>query len=102
MMEFLFTILIFFGVIALAAVVFGGWMLVWMARGIYRTLFGHRLVSQARASHSMRIHRREPSSLRCDRPLCRAENPAGARFCRRCGRSLPDAGRLSVQRVAMW
>lgn len=36
--------------------------------------------------------------IQCTNPECRAENPTNARFCRKCGRSLPIGNRL-IQKI---
>jgi hypothetical protein len=93
--ELVMTFLIFMVVIAISAILFGGWVFITIVRMVLRLLFpartGPREVSV------------EPSStVTCSRERCRASNPPGARFCRRCGRVLPAVEHVPVRRVAMW
>jgi hypothetical protein len=90
-MTALATILLFFGVMALASLLFGGWVIVSVVRllgqGIGFLLGGDRgTVAEVLPGGVER---------RCGNRLCRANNPVSARFCRRCGRSMvggPEAG----------
>lgn len=93
MMEFFLTIIVFFGVIALTALLFGGWVIVSIIRFIVRAVAGAS--SEQEATPVV-------SSVRCAGKGCHAENPAQARFCRRCGQVLPQAQRVAVRRAAMW
>ncbi len=95
-MEWAFTILIFMGVMAVTAVIFGAWIMVTIVRVVFR---GLAAIFAPPALPPM------PSATRgtmCPNESCRAVNPAAARFCRRCGRQLPQAQRVSVRRAAMW
>lgn len=93
MQEFVVTALVFVGVIAVTALVFGGWLLVVIVRGIgrltglippaapppHRFGGGHPYAAFAPV---------QPGHVRCARPQCLAENPQRAQFCRRCGNDL--------------
>ena len=93
-MEGFVTILIFFGVIAVTALVFGIWVIATIFGAIFRgvgALFG-------------------PSSLppmptqgfTCPNDHCHALNPPAAQFCRRCGKKLQRVQRVPMRRAAMW
>jgi hypothetical protein len=43
----------------------------------------------------------QPAPQICGNAQCRCSNPAHARFCRRCGKSLPSLLRAVSSRVAM-
>lgn len=91
-MEGLLIILISIAVIVTAAVLFVCWVTYMVIKGIV-TLF---LPSTYRRS--------TPSSAKglqiCTNMQCRCQNPAHARFCRRCGKSLPNLLRLAGMRAA--
>ena len=94
-MSALFSVAIFFAVIALAGVLFSVWLIVMIGRG----LIG------GRSSMLHRNHRPTPLvpvTVRCTTRGCMAMNPPDARFCRRCGRGLPGAHRAQVRRAAVW
>ena len=89
-----FSILIFFVVIILTALVFFGWVAFTIIRGLMNGVAGL-------------FHPRSPTavatnSIRCATPGCGAMNPSEARFCRRCGHSLPSAQQVQVRRAAVW
>lgn len=79
--EFFLTFVIFVGVIAVTAVLFGGWVVVVTARLLGRLL-------SALLGHHDQTATRAAESRPCPRVRCQASNPIGAKFCRRCGRSL--------------
>ena len=103
MYEVFVTILIFIGVIAVTALLFGGWLIVAVARGLTRLLIG----GEPAAAHRPVFGPTAPNRVRCARPRCHAENPLGVRFCRRCGTSLVNGAmqrarhRPPMQRAAM-
>jgi hypothetical protein len=106
MAEFFLFIAIFIGVMVLAVLVFGGWFLVMLIRGIGNFL-GIRSdvpgIEPRRASGAMKIGPVLSSSTRlCDHELCRAPNDSAARYCRRCGRKLAVPQSVSVRRAAVW
>jgi hypothetical protein len=95
------TILIFFGVIAMTAVVFCVWIVVTIVRLIFRGIVGAGRVMLPNAAKLPPM----PAATRgivCQHPDCRATSPAGARFCRRCGRELPQPQRVVARRAAMF
>jgi hypothetical protein len=89
-------VLIFMGVIALTAVIFGGWVIVTLVRVLFRG------VGALFAPPSLPPMPGSARGVICDNGYCRAVNPGTARFCRRCGRQLPEAQRVQVRRAAMW
>jgi hypothetical protein len=90
------AILIFIGVIALTAVVFGFWLIVTIVRGIFR---GAAYIAGVPPRQLPQPTNR---SVTCPHDNCHASNPSVARFCRRCGREMPQAQRVNVRRAAMW
>jgi hypothetical protein len=95
-MEGPLTILVFFGVIVVTALIFGVWVVVSIVRGVFRGI-----MALVRTKPRLRF---DPLALRgrvCHHERCRAVNPGQARFCRRCGRELPAATRVSIRRAAM-
>src|SRR5688572_7528161 len=86
MYEAIVTILIFIGVIAVTVLLFGGWLVVALVKGVVRALGGGQPANAG--YHALAT---TPDKVRCFRPRCHAENPRGGRFCRRCGCSL-EAG----------
>ena len=92
----LFTIVIFFIVIAITAVVFFGWVVFMIFRGIIGALvwtFG---------GNSRPMLMRMAPAAKCSHPGCGQMNPATARFCRRCGRGLVHVQHAHVRRAAVW
>ena len=97
-MSGIFTIFIFFVIIALTAVIFCGWIAFVIVRSIVGgvgSLFG--ACGHSTARRPMRLN-----TVQCPTRMCGAVNPAEARFCRRCGRGLPAAQRVQVRRAAVW
>lgn len=93
MYDLIVIILIVFGVIAVASLIFGAWLLVVIARGLGRAfgLFASRqqppdagYLQQARGL----LPPPRPGQVWCDRQRCHATNPDGVGFCRRCGSQL--------------
>ena len=101
------TILIFIAVIAITAVLFGGWLilavisLLWrMVMAPFRNGRSSTLVLPPDATASSAT---AAATIRCPNERCRAENPAGASFCRRCGTPVRSAVQpVQARRVAMW
>lgn len=97
-MEGLVTILVFVGVIAVTALIFVIWAIATIIRlfaRAFRTLF-----DVPRPRHSAMTN---PLVKRtCPNRQCKAPNPMGARFCRRCGRDLGQIQHVHVSRAAMW
>lgn len=79
MVEGVFIFMILVAVIVVAAVLFVAWVMASIARLLGRTLFPPR---------TLPVHR-VGQPQRCENVHCRTENPPQARFCRRCGHSLP-------------
>jgi hypothetical protein len=91
--DLVITILIFVGVMGVTALLFGGWVVVLIFRFIVRALSGNT----APPPQQMGM------GLTCHNNMCRASNPPGAQFCRRCGQSLGPSQRVSaVRRAALW
>jgi hypothetical protein len=107
--EFILFLVIFVGIMAVSALVFGGWFIVMIARGIGAFLgvrpsgppvpqapYGVRRPSGAVQTGPVAGQRV------CAYELCKAPNDATARFCRRCGRQLAAPARVQVSRAAVW
>jgi hypothetical protein len=98
MFEAAAAIFIFIAIIAVTAILFGGWLIVVVVRGV---------IALAGYLFGMDDQRRPMSlpgqnNVTCPQTNCRAPNPAQAAFCRRCGRQMPRAQRVTVRRAAMW
>jgi len=89
--DLVMTILLFLGVMAITAVLFGGWILV----GIFR--FFVQLI----AGRPPQIAQQRVDGRICANEQCRAINAEDAKFCRRCGREMPTPQRVQVRRAAM-
>jgi ribosomal protein L40E len=97
-MEGALTILVFMGVIAVTALVFGVWLFITIVRGLFRGL-GLMFNTTKPSLPAM------PAAMRtrvCEHERCLAVNPATARFCRRCGRELAGGTHVNVRRAAIW
>ena len=96
MYEGFFTILIFIGVMAIAGVLFAGWLFVMIVRG------AARLLTRLLGGGPVAPPPVPANAVICRHERCRAANPSVARFCRRCGRSIHGAAaEAPVRRVAM-
>jgi len=105
MAEFILFVLIFVGIMIVSALVFGGWFLVMLLRGL-GTFLGLRQV-QPRANGPRRPSGAVqigpvPNQRICPYELCKSPNDATARFCRRCGREMGAPLRPQVRRAAAW
>jgi hypothetical protein len=99
-MEWVFTAFIFFGVIAVTALLFGGWVVFTIVRLILR---GISALFDAPAPPQRTLAQSAPAQgARCGNPKCLTTNPTTAQFCRRCGSAMPQAQRVAVRRAAMW
>jgi hypothetical protein len=108
-MSGLFTVFIFFAVIALTAVLFCGWIAFVVIRAVVGgvgSLFAPsmwrprpRFGTMAWPSGGRPL---KLNTVQCPTRMCGAINPVDARFCRRCGRGLPAAQRVNVRRAAVW
>jgi hypothetical protein len=95
MAEFALTVLIFFGVIAIAFVLFMVWLVVSVIRLIVQAMMPRRLRAPRPPVR--------PAFIRCRGDGCGADNPGSARFCRRCGRELETELRgMRIPRAALW
>ena len=100
-MSGLFSIVIFFVVIILTALIFFGWVVFLIGRlivGGFSSLFAAVQCPRARERARARIS----NTVQCPTRMCGAINPMAARFCRRCGRGLPGAQHVQVRRAAVW
>ena len=100
-MEIVFVIIIVVIAVVLvgvvAALVFGGWVIVATLRLIGRMLgVGGAGAARPPLPPVAMRHRR------CAYANCAAYNVASARFCRRCGRAVGAGEVAVVRRVAMW
>jgi hypothetical protein len=100
-MEGLLTILVFIGVIAVTALVFCVWVVVTIIRLVARGIGA--VVGPVGHGHKPRLPPMPAATrgIACANAQCKAVNPGTARFCRRCGRELPEVHRVSVRRAAM-
>ena len=104
-MEGLGIVFIFFAVIAITALLFGGWVVITLVRFVLRGLVA--IVSpmpSPSSPSSLPPPAPQPghATLRCTNARCLHVNPAIAQFCRRCGNALPAVQRVPVRRAAMW
>ena len=91
-MEALFVILLCIVAILIAAVVICAWLVLATGKALFR-LFGFARRPKMRLVN--------PAVQTCNNNHCRCDNPAFARFCRRCGKSLPSLLRVVADRAAM-
>jgi hypothetical protein len=104
--EFILFIAIFVGIMAVSALIFGGWFLVMVFRGI-ASFLGLRQtpppvpMGQRRRSGAVQIGP-VASQRQCPYELCKSPNDGSARFCRRCGRELVTPSHVNVRRAAVW
>jgi hypothetical protein len=107
MAEFILFVLIFVGIMAVSALIFGGWFLVMIVRGIASFLglrpaaAGPAAIGPRRPSGAVQIGP-VANQRTCPYELCKAANDGAARFCRRCGRELGAPSHPQVRRVAAW
>jgi zinc ribbon protein len=78
-MHFAVHIFALFAVMAMLWVVFFVWLISTIARGVWSGV--SRVAGVKRTYQPAAIS----GQVRCRRVRCRAMNPAGAKFCRRCG-----------------
>ena len=103
MIEWIVTILIFVAVIAITAVLFGGWLILAIINLIGRLLFAPLRKGGAPESTLVLPAGETTTTIRCPNDRCRAENPVIASFCRRCGSPARAAVQhVQARRVAMW
>ena len=97
--ELVITIVIFIAVIAVTALLFGGWLVVMLCAAMGRLLLAP---FRQRADASMRIDADATAAPRCPNERCQAENAPVAAYCRRCGSPMRAVQHVPVRRVAMW
>ncbi|HEY2586752.1 MAG TPA: zinc ribbon domain-containing protein [Tepidisphaeraceae bacterium] len=98
-MHLMMFTLVIVAAIVVTAVLFVFWVALMIFRGISRLFLGPGLKRPAQRTVSS--HRDPPYTRRCPQVSCKANNPAEARFCRRCGNRLDEPSRVPVRRVAM-
>jgi hypothetical protein len=99
MFEAAAAIFIFIAIIAVTAILFGGWLIVSIVRGAIS--IGSYLLDANGNRHRPMALPGQNTAI-CPQANCRAPNPARAAFCRRCGRPMPRAQHVTVRRAAMW
>ncbi len=92
--EIVIFALIVIVVIGLTAVIFGGWLFINVARLISRGISGLLGVP-----YQQRPALGRPTSMRCPRSRCHAENYPTAKFCRRCGIGMDGAAQTTHVKV---
>jgi hypothetical protein len=95
--EVIVTIFIAAGIIAIAAVLFGGWLVYVLVRAVAMLIGGI-----VRLFVPSRMRSRNAGGAYCRHVNCRASNAEHARFCRRCGRTLAASERLPTKHAAIW
>jgi hypothetical protein len=113
-MEAIGTFFIFIAVIAITALLFGGWVVFSLLRLVLRGIGAVLMPSPQPVARPLQRpghppqplpppqSAMDPQGLRCIHNGCHQMNPTTAHFCRRCGRALPTPERVSVRRAAMW
>ncbi|HZL35609.1 MAG TPA: zinc ribbon domain-containing protein [Tepidisphaeraceae bacterium] len=84
--------IIFIMLIAFAVLFVGGWIVLTVGRVLFRGLGGGARATRSRSATNSVVY--------CGRKDCNADNPARARFCRRCGAPLQQSGGFGSRRVA--
>jgi len=114
MFEFILFLAVFIGIMAISALIFGGWFIVMLVRGIGGFLgirptpppipVGPRRPSGAVQIGPIRQAQNSPliNQCICAYELCKATNDINAKFCRRCGRELATPSPVRVRRAAVW
>ncbi len=100
MHESILVSLLIMGVIAITAVVFGGWLLVTFFRLIGRCISAIFAPPAPRPPRAMGQNANQ-NGLVCARQSCRALNLPTARFCRRCGQQIAANSRYRLQQQPM-
>ena len=95
-MESIVAIFLFFGIIAITAVIFT----LWIAETLLKLTF--RGISAVFHAPPVPMVTSNLQGVTCPLEKCHAINPTGARFCRRCGSALPQAAQVTVRRAAVW
>lgn len=82
-------LVLFAGLMVITALLFSGWLAVIVGRWMWRVLVGG-------SSQSLPQSRGVLDTRMCARDRCRAPNPVGAQFCRRCGTALNESAQRRV------
>jgi hypothetical protein len=97
-MDLVFATLIFIAVVVVTMIFFGGWVVVTIIRTVARAFGGPRNAPVGRQVTYSSPPRQQ--LVRCPQTRCMADNPAGARFCRRCGQAIAASSAVRARRVA--
>jgi hypothetical protein len=92
-MEGVFFILIFVGVIAITALLFGVWVIMAIGKVFFR--IAGSVIAPPKLPPMPNV--RATSASRCTNDRCNGMNPSNARFCRRCGTAL-EPQRVTARR----
>lgn len=103
--EALLTFVILFSVVLITAGLFFVWLVIKVIGGFVRLVTGAgRSPGPARPPYA--YHRAlpppPPARVNCGHARCRALNPGGARFCRRCGKMLGSSEEIAAYRQLAW
>jgi hypothetical protein len=105
MAEFFLAVFIFLGVMAVTALIFGGWVVVKIFRGIGSMIGMSAPRPPARQMYvPIRLPEQAmvpPGFVQCRVNGCRHVNPGDAKFCRHCGHAFPPTASAVARRVAM-
>lgn len=98
---------LFAGVMVIATVVFTGWVIAKVARGLGRTLGllppkPSRMASPQRRAFSAPPQLPQSGSMQCRIAGCRHLNPTTAKFCRHCGHAFPQFQSVPARQVAVY
>lgn len=97
-MHLMMLTLVVVAAIVVTTILFVFWLALVIFRGISRLFLGPGL---KQPQQRIAAHRDPPHTRRCPQDSCKANNPAEARFCRRCGNRMDEPNRVPVRRVAM-
>jgi hypothetical protein len=98
MAEVVITLVLFAVVMVMAALLFGGWVIVSIIRLVFRALGA----VFSPTPMPRRVSVASSPVITCPNARCRSANPIAARFCRRCGVAIPAPQHVAVRRAAMW
>jgi len=90
MPEAIFIFFLAIAIIAVTALLFGGWVVVTLLKWVFRGLASLGGLDSSQQS----THRT------CINQMCGARNLQDARFCRRCGQAMPGVQTPAMRRVA--
>lgn len=94
-MEVLLMVLLAAGITVISAIVFVCWLF-WAILRLVADGMNYLLAAPSKSARSMAA---DPPQA-CPDPICRGINPAAARFCRQCGRSLEPLPRAPASVAA--